>query len=94
MDIRSASPLPAYLQPWAVVFIALLTCLAASICLFKVQPIIPVLMDDLSIGEARAGTLMAIFSFSGIFLAVPGALLIRRIGIYYAGGLAVLSLVV
>lgn len=93
MDIRSVSPLPVYLKPWAVVFIALLTCLAASICLFKVQPIIPVLMNDLSIGEARAGTLMAVFSFSGIFLAVPGAILIRRIGIYASGGLAVVCLI-
>lgn len=83
-----------YTQPWMAVFIALLACLAASICLFKVQPLIPVIMDYFAIGEAKAGMLMAVFSLSGIFLALPGAMAIRRFGIYSSGLAALLCLII
>jgi predicted MFS family arabinose efflux permease len=76
-----------------VVAIALVACLASAMCLFKVQPLIPLLMENLGIGETKAGMLMSIFSLSGIFLAVPGAMLIQRFGIYRSGAAALICLV-
>jgi MFS family permease len=82
-----------YIRPWPATVIALLACLAAAISLFKVQPLIPVLMESLSIGEAKAGFLMAIFSIAGIVLAVPSGLVISRFGVYKTGGAALLCLI-
>lgn len=85
---------PLWLRPWSVVGIALLASVAAALCLFKVQPIMPVLMEALQIGETQAGLLMAFFSLSGALLAVPGGIVISRLGLYRSGSLALLCLVV
>ena len=93
MSMRNELRLPFYLKPWMVVAIALAACLTASMCLFKVQPLIPLLMENLEIGETKAGLLMSIFSLSGVFLAVPGAMMISRFGVYRSGSVALVCLV-
>jgi predicted MFS family arabinose efflux permease len=86
--------LPVYLRPWPVTFITLLASFMAAVSLFKVQPLIPLIMDSFDIGEAKAGLLMAVFSLSGIVLAIPGGMLSGRFGVYKTGGLGLAFLMV
>lgn len=94
MIVPQERPYPLPLRPWSVVGVALTASVAAALCLFKVQPIMPVLMESLQIGEAQAGLLMALFSLSGALLAVPGGIVISRFGLYKSGLLALVCLIV
>ncbi len=66
--------------PWAMIIILVLAAVAAPLSLNKVSPIAPALMDYFKIGETQLGMLISVFSFTGIILALPGGLLIRRFG--------------
>lgn len=65
-----------------ILLILVLTAVSAPLCLNKVSPIAPYLMEDFHLGEAKLGLLISVFSITGIFLALPSGLLIRRFGPY------------
>lgn len=67
-------------SPWAMLIILVFTAVAAPVSLNKISPIAPVLTDYFKIGETQLGMLISVFSFTGIILALPGGLLIRRFG--------------
>lgn len=74
--------------------ILLLTAVAAPLSLNKVSPIAPTLMKYLNIGETQLGLLISVFSFTGIILALPGGMIIQKLGTWKSFLLALLALLI
>lgn len=60
--------------------VLLLTAVAAPISMNKVSPIAPALMQTFGIGESQIGLLISSLPLTGIALALPGGMLVRRFG--------------
>ncbi len=67
------------------IFVAALLSLACNLDKFVYPPVIPLVVRDLRISFAQAGFLMSVVGIMGIFLAIPGGILISRIGIRKSG---------
>ena len=74
-------------SPWLVLFIILLTSIAASMSQFKVPPVLPLLMKAFNESPGSAGLLMSVFAVTGLFVAIPSGLILQKWG-YAATGLA------
>lgn len=73
----------------------LMSMTAGAMCLNKVAPILPTLIQSMQLtGEGQAGLLISVFVFSGIFLAIPGGVIITRFGFYKTGIVALAALLV
>ena len=55
-------------SPWLILFIILLTSIAASMSQFKVPPVLPLLMKAFSESPGSAGLLMSVFAVTGLIL--------------------------
>ncbi|MDR1321759.1 MAG: MFS transporter [Gracilibacteraceae bacterium] len=75
MDITAKTPYQNYLL---VSLLMVLCAMTAGICLFKIPMILTDLAESYGIQLTDASWLMAIFTFTGIFCAVPAGLLGRR----------------
>ena len=73
---------------WVILAVVYLASVAAPLNQFKVPPIMPVLMQELSIDLARAGSLMSVIALVGLILALPAGILLQRIGPRASGLLA------
>jgi len=73
-------------SPWLILFIVLLTSIAASMSQFKVPPVLPLLMKAFSESPGSAGLLMSVFAVTGLFMAIPSGLILQKWG-YTATGL-------
>lgn len=67
------------------IFVAALISFACNLDKFIYPPIIPLLVKDIHISFAQAGFLMGIIGIVGIFVAIPGGIMISRIGIRTSG---------
>jgi len=66
----------------AVVFF----CLACFGAVFQfVPPLLPTLIDQFSLSHRQAGLLMALFALPGVFVCLPGGLLVDRYGVRLTG---------
>jgi len=74
---------------WVVVATVVLASVSASLNQFKVPPLVPVLMDAFGIGLSQAGLLMSVFAATGVILALPAGLILRRLGVRATGVVAV-----
>ena len=88
----NASPVAGY--AWVILVVVWLAGVAAALNLFKVPPLIPVLMESYRLHLSQAGLLMSVFAVTGLILALPAALFLQRLGPKTAGLLAVACLVV
>jgi predicted MFS family arabinose efflux permease len=79
---------------WVILVVVWLAGVAAALNLFKVPPLIPVLLEAFHLQISQAGLLMSVFALTGFILALPAALFLRRLGPKTAGLLAVGCLVV
>lgn len=70
--------------------VAALISFACNLDKFIYPPIIPLVVKDVHISFAQAGFLMGIIGIVGIFVAIPGGILISRIGIRNSGVLGLL----
>ncbi|MEG1831147.1 MAG: MFS transporter [Raoultibacter sp.] len=78
-------------SPGLVLFMMLMSMTAGAMCLNKVAPIIPLLIESMGLtGAAQAGLLISVFVISGIFLAIPSGVIIEKLG-YYKTGIIALS---
>lgn len=68
------------ISPGVILLILVITSVAAPLSLNKVSPIAPNIKDYFNIGESQIGILISVFSITGIALALPGGLLIRKLG--------------
>ena len=66
---------------WGVLFALYLVTLSATLNLFKVPPLMPVLMAKFNVSIVKTGDLMSIFSIMGFVLAIPAGYILKRIGI-------------
>ncbi len=73
---------------WVILAVVYLASVAAPLNQFKVPPIMPVLMQELGIDLARAGSLMSVIALVGLILALPAGILLQRIGPRASGLLA------
>lgn len=77
----SAIPNPrSAISPWLILTIALMASVAASLNLFKVPPIMPLLMTAFQLSESRAGLLMSLFAINGLLLAIPAGFVLQKLG--------------
>ena len=73
---------------WVILAVVYLASVAAPLNQFKVPPIMPVLMQELGIDLAGAGSLMSVIALVGLILALPAGILLQRIGPRASGLLA------
>ena len=80
-------------SPWLILFIVLLTSLAASMSQFKVPPVLPLLMKAFSESPGSAGLLMSVFAVTGLFMAIPSGLILQKCGYAATGSAAIFCLI-
>jgi predicted MFS family arabinose efflux permease len=73
----SAAVLP---YAWVILVVVYLASVVAPFNQFKVPPIIPILIDNFQITLAQAGSLMSLVAFMGLLLALPGGIILQRLG--------------
>ncbi len=76
-SVRAKKPI---VSPAIIMSILLLTAVAAPLHLNKVSAIAPYLMETLKIGETQLSLLISVLPLTGIALALPGGMLIRKFG--------------
>jgi len=65
---------------WIILGVVYLASLTAAISLYKAPPLMPVLMREFHLSLGSAGALMSLFSFAGVLLALPAAVMFQRWG--------------
>ncbi len=81
-------------RPWPVLAVALFASVAAAMAQFTVPPLMPLLAAEFGVDPAAAGGLMSVFSLTGLALALPAGLIVRRSGPLAVGLVALGSVVV
>ncbi len=75
--------------PWSALVFVLLAGLAATLNLYKVPPLMPLLIGAFKVSRGTAGLLMSVFAVAGISLAIPAGLLLDRLRGRTTGTIAV-----
>ncbi len=75
-------------RAWTVFTAIYTTGIVVIMCQFMVPPVMQHLIEELKIGMTTAGWLMSMFAVSGIVLAIPAAVLLRKLGPKLSGILA------
>jgi predicted MFS family arabinose efflux permease len=75
-------------QAWAVMRVTFVAGIVAAINAFKVPPLMQLLRTELQVDMVTGGWLMSISSLSGLFLAIPTAFLLTRLGPRAIGSVA------
>jgi predicted MFS family arabinose efflux permease len=75
--------------PWSVLVFVLLAGLAGTLNLYKVPPLMPLLISAFQVSRGTAGLLMSIFAVAGISLAIPAGLILDRLRGRTTGTIAV-----
>ena len=70
---------------WVVVAVIFLISVAAPVNLFKVPPIMPVLINVFHLSLTFAGLLMSVFSLAGLALALPAGVIMSKAGPKWTG---------
>jgi predicted MFS family arabinose efflux permease len=90
-DARAAEHYRIYAPSVALsIFVAALVSFACNLDKFIYPPIIPLVVKDVHLSFAQAGFLMGVIGLVGIFVAIPGGIMISRIGIRTSGVLGLL----
>jgi MFS family permease len=74
---------PAY--AWVVLFALYMATLASPLNLFKLPPVMTIIMEQFKLSGSQAGYLMSIFSIMGFVLAIPAGYILRAVGIKLTG---------
>lgn len=72
-------------KAWAVMVVVFVASIAIAANRFKVPPALPALMAELRVDMVTGGWMMSVQDVAGIVLAIPGALLLARIGLKLTG---------
>lgn len=82
--INSEIPVKAPAYAWVVLFALIMATLSATLNLFKLPPVMKILMDPpnpLGLDMVKLGDLMSIFSIMGFVLAIPAGYILKKFGI-------------
>jgi predicted MFS family arabinose efflux permease len=89
-DEKVASPI----LPWFYLFLVFFTYFLAGFNTYRLQPILPTVMETLNVDVVSAGGLISSATFLNIFLTLPVGLFIAKIGIRVAGLLSIILLLI
>ncbi|UCF31358.1 MAG: MFS transporter [bacterium] len=83
---RDPSPVSGSVSRWRVLALCHLAVFTFAVTLQMIPPLVEALVADLGMTHTQAGALMGLFTFPGIFLAIPGGYLSdvlgpRRVGL-------------
>jgi MFS family permease len=84
---KEAAKTPAY--AWVVLFALYMATLASPLNLFKLPPVMTIIMDAFKLTGPQSGDLMSIFSIMGFVLAIPAGYILKRYGIKMTGLISV-----
>lgn len=73
---------------WIILAVSFIASVAAPLNQFKVSPVMPVLMEAFNLNLTNAGMLMSVFAITGFVLALPGGLILQRLGLRITGLIA------
>ena len=76
---------------WVILAGSFIASVAAPLNQFKVSPVMPVLMEAFNLTLTSAGMLMSVFAITGFILALPGGLILQRLGLKITGLIAIRS---
>ena len=79
--------------PWSVLVFVLLAGLAGTLNLYKVPPLMPLLISTFEVSRGTAGMLMSVFAVAGISLAIPAGLILDRLRGRTTGTIAICFIV-
>lgn len=77
-------------KKWFYLFILMIAYTAVSINTYKIQPILPHVMENLRIDEVQAGMLIAAVSIMCVFVPIPFGFVLGEIGFRRAGFVSIL----
>jgi len=83
---------PAY--AWVVLFALYMATLASPLNLFKLPPVMTIIVDKFKLTASQSGDLMSIFSIMGFVLAIPAGYILRRFGIKLTGLVSVAAVMI
>ena len=66
---------------WVVLFALYMATLAAPLNMFKLPPVMTLIVKEFQLTSSASGDLMSIFSVMGFVLAIPAGFILRRFGI-------------
>jgi predicted MFS family arabinose efflux permease len=75
-------------KAWLVMVVVFLASIAIATNRFKAPPVLPTLMAELQVDMVTGGWLVSASSVAGIFLSIPAAILLNRMGLKLTGLLA------
>lgn len=75
-------------KAWAMMAVVFLASIAVAANRFKVPPVMPVLMAEMDVGMATGGWLMSSVVVASLVLTIPGAFLLKRLGLRTTGLIA------
>lgn len=76
------------MRRWAIFFVVYFSSIIACLNQYKVPPLMGNLMQQFQVDSVTAGWLMSIFALTGIILAFPAAVILRRVGPTISGLIA------
>ncbi len=79
---------------WIMLIALFVAAVAAPVNMYKVPPVMPVLMDVFGLDLTSANLLMSVFAVAGLALAIPAGLIVQRIGPKRSGLIAIASVIV
>lgn len=72
--------LPSLTNRWSVLALVFLVRVSQSLHFQTIPPITPFLVDDLGLDYTQIGILIGVYMAPGVFLALPGGMLVQRFG--------------
>jgi MFS family permease len=83
MTQKAEPKTPAY--AWVVLFALYMATLASPLNLFKLPPVMTIIVDKFKLTGPQSGDLMSIFSIMGFVLAIPAGYILKKFGIKLTG---------
>ena len=78
-------------RAWQVMWVIFISGIAIATNMFKVPPLMQILMADLEVDMTTGGWLMSVYSLATVLLSLPAAMLLTRFGVRRIGLLALAS---
>ncbi len=92
MEPKADVKTPTY--AWVVLFALYMATLASPLNLFKLPPVMTIIIDKFKLTGPQSGDLMSIFSIMGFVLAVPAGYILKRFGIKLTGLVSVAAVTI
>ena len=76
---------------WVILGLAYLIAVNGSLIMNKISPLVPDLMAAFNVNLGQSGLMMSVYGLTGMVLALPGGIIIQRLGVRPAGMIAFAS---